>query len=141
MHKALHPRDDIDRLYVARKKRRKRTYQHSRLSQYINTKTRRPYKKVQRKSDYSHQKQYRQHKHQQIKNIEKTKMGRKTTIWTFHVISEISRKKTWTWVRKGDLKRGTESLLSTKQCHEDYVKVKIDKMQKNNRCRLCDDRD
>ena len=29
MHKALHPRDDVDRRYVSR--RRKRTYQYSRL--------------------------------------------------------------------------------------------------------------
>ena len=37
-------------------------------------------KKTQRKTDYSHQKQYRQHKHQQNKNHQKTKMGRKMTM-------------------------------------------------------------
>ena len=39
--------------------------------------------KMHRKSDSSNQKQYRQHKHQQNKNNQKIKMGRKTTLWKF----------------------------------------------------------
>ena len=39
-------------------------------------------KKAQRKTDYSDQKQYRQHKHRQNKNNQKTKIGRKTIVWT-----------------------------------------------------------
>ena len=35
------------------------------------------------KTDYSDPKQYRQHKHQENKNIHETKVGRKTTLWTF----------------------------------------------------------
>ena len=45
--------------------------------------------------------------------------------------NEISHEKIWTWLRKGNLKREIES--SAKQCHEDYVKARIDKIQQNSR--------
>ena len=38
---------------------------------------------MQKKTNCCHRKQYKQHKHQQNKNNEITKMGRKTTVWTF----------------------------------------------------------
>ena len=44
---------------------------------------------------------------------------------------EISHEKTWIWLRKGDLKRATESILIVAQNNSvqtNYVKVKIDKM-------------
>ena len=53
--------------------------------------------------------------------------------------SEISHEKTWTWLRKGKLKRETESLLIAAQDNHistNYVKAKIDKMQQNSKCRL-----
>ena len=46
------------------------------------------------------------------------------------ISSEISHEKTWIYLRKGNLKRETESLLS-----------KQDETQQNGRCRLCGDRD
>ena len=78
MQKALHPRDDIDRLYVSRKgeERVLTCIEDSvdasiqRLKDYI--------KKALRKTDYSDQKQYRKHKYQLNKNNQKTKMERKT---------------------------------------------------------------
>ena len=69
-------------------------------------------------------------------------MGRKTPVWAFQVISEISRKKTWTWLRKGNFKRETESLLiaaPNSAIKTNYVKTRID--AKNSWCRLCGDRD
>ena len=41
-------------------------------------------------------------------------MGRKTTEWIFQA-SEISHEKIWIWLRKGNLKRETESLLTAAQ--------------------------
>ena len=54
--------------------------------------------------------------------------------------NNISHDKTWTWLRKGNFKRETESLqiaaknnaIRTKQ-----IKVRIDKTQQNSKCRLC----
>ena len=61
MHKALYPRDDVDRLYVSRKKVGKRTCQHRRQRWRIDTTDRRLHRKTRTRTDYSHQKRYRQH--------------------------------------------------------------------------------
>ena len=73
-------------------------------------------------------------------------MGRKTTLWINFkgLISNISDKKIWVWLRKGNLKRETESLLIAAQenpIRTNHIKARIDKTQQNNKCRLCGDRD
>ena len=48
------------------------------------------------------------------------------------------------WLRKGNLKRETESLLMVAQnnaVRTNHIKARIDKMQQNSRCRLFGDRD
>ena len=80
MNKALYPRDDVNRLCVSRKEweRGIASIEYSvdasiqRLEDYI------------KKTDYSHQKQYWQHKDKQNgEKKRKTKMRRKATLWTF----------------------------------------------------------
>ena len=72
-------------------------------------------------------------------------MGDKTTLWPLkHLINNISHQKTWTWLRKGNPKRGTESLLIAAQDNAittNHIKTRIDKTQKNSKCKLCSDRD
>ena len=68
MPKAIHPRDNVYRLYVSRNKGIRRLAGIDRS--------------IQRLEDYfekRHQKRYWQHKDQQNDNNKKTKMGRKTT--------------------------------------------------------------
>ena len=51
--------------------------------------------------------------------------------------SDVSHEKTW--LRKGNLKRDTESLLKAAQNNAiwtNYIKVRIDKTQQNSKCRL-----
>ena len=60
------------------------------------------------------------------------------------LIKNISHHKTWTWLRKGSLKRETESLLIATQDNAlstNHIKARIDKMQQNSKCRLFGDRD
>ena len=60
------------------------------------------------------------------------------------LINNISHEKTWTWLRKGNFKRETESLLIAAQnnaIRTYHIKARIDKMQQNSKCRLCGDRD
>ena len=60
------------------------------------------------------------------------------------LINTISHEKTWTWLRKGNLKRETESLLIAAQdntIRTNHIKARIDKTQQNSNCRLCGDRD
>ena len=55
------------------------------------------------------------------------------------ITSEISRKKSWKWLRKGKFKRETESLLIAAQNNVisiNYVKTKIENTQQKCRCKL-----
>ena len=55
------------------------------------------------------------------------------------LINNISHDKTWTWLRKGNLKRETESLLMATQnsaIRTNHIKARIDKTQPNSKCRL-----
>ena len=50
------------------------------------------------------------------------------------LISDISHKKTWTWLRNGNLYRETESLLRAAQndaISTNHIKARIDKTQQN----------
>ena len=50
----------------------------------------------------------------------------------------------WTWLKKGNLKRETESPVIGAQnnaIRTNYIEVRIDKTQQNSRCSICDDRD
>ena len=60
------------------------------------------------------------------------------------LINHISHDKTWTWLRKGNPKRETESLLLVAQVNAirtNHIKARIDKTQQNSKCWLCGDRD
>ena len=60
------------------------------------------------------------------------------------LINNISHDKTCTWLRKGNFKRETESLLMAAQnsaIRTNHIKSRIDKTQQNSKCRLCGDRD
>ena len=58
--------------------------------------------------------------------------------------NDISREKTWTWLKKENFKREIESLLRAAQnnvIRTNHIKKRIDKTQLNSKCRLCSDRD
>ena len=60
------------------------------------------------------------------------------------LINNISHQKSWTWLRKGNVKRETESLLIAAQdnaIRTNHIKARIDKTQQNSKCRLYCDRD
>ena len=60
------------------------------------------------------------------------------------LISNILNGKTWTWLRKENLKRKTEYLLITAQknvIRTNHIKMRIDKTQENSKYSLCGDRD
>ena len=60
------------------------------------------------------------------------------------ILSDISYEKFWTWLKKGNLMRETESLLIAVQnnaIRTNYIKARIDKTQQNSKCRLCGDKD
>ena len=130
MHKALHPGDDVDRLYVSRK-------EGGRGLASIEDSVDAP---IQRLEDYIQ-------KHDgglitAIRNDNDNMMDNRMTIsrkqkWEGkelygrfkRLIDNISHDKTWTWLRKGNLKRETESLLIAAQnnaIRTNHSKARID---------------
>ena len=115
MHQALHARDDIDRLYVSRKEGGREL---ASIEDSVDT-------SIQRLEDYIE-------KHEgglitPIKNdtdntvtnkmiTRKQKWEEKQLYGRFkRLINNISHEKTGTWLRKGNFKRETESLLIAAQ--------------------------
>ena len=145
MHKALHPRDDVDRLYVSRKEGGRGL---ASIEDNVDS-------SIQRLEDYiqKHEGGLITATRHEIENTMNNRMiitreqkweGKQHYGRFKRLINNISRNKTWTWLRKGNFKRETESLLIAAQdsaIRTYHIKVRIDKTQQNSKCRLCGDRD
>ena len=116
MHKALHPRDDVDRLYVSRKEggRGLASIEDSvdasiqRLEDYIEKHERGLITTIGFDTDNTI--------NERMTTTRKQKWEAKQLYGRFkRLINNISHQKTWTWLRKGNLKRETESLLIAAQ--------------------------
>ena len=141
MHKALHPGDDVDGLYVSRKEGGiGLTSSEDSLDALI-----------QRLEGYTEKYEWgllsatRNEMANWMIMSRKQKWEGKQLCGRFNrLINSISLEKTWTWLRKGNLKRKTESLLIAAQNkrHKNHsCQVRIDKTQQNSKCRLRGDRD
>ena len=145
MHKALHARDDVDRLYVSRKEGGRG---FPSIEDSVDAST-------QRFKDYIQKHEgglitATRHETENTMNnrmtiTRKQKWGGKQLYGRFkRLINNISHDKTWTLLRKGNFKRETESLVIAAQdsaIRTNHIKVRIDKTQQNSKCRLCGDRD
>ena len=145
MHKALHPRDDVERLYVSRKEGARGlasiedTVDASiqRLEDYIEKHERRLITAIRNNTDNTID--------NRMPNNRKRKWEENHLHGRFkRLINNISLDKTCTWLRKGNFRRETESLLMAAQnstIRTNHIKARIDKKQQNSKCRLCGDRD
>ena len=143
MHKALHPRDDVYRLYVSRKEGERGI---ASIEDSVDA-------LIQWLEDY-----IEKHKGGLITAIRnntdhmmdnrmiitrKQKWEEKQLYRCFKLLIKILHEKTWTWLRKGNFKWETESLLIVAQnaLRTNHFKARIDKTQQNSKCRLYGDRD
>ena len=145
MHKALHPRDDVDRLYVSRKEggRRLASIEDSvdawiqRLEDYIEKHEGGLIAAIRNDTDNTET--------NRMIITRKQKWEEKQLYGRFKcLISNISHDKTWTWLRKGNFKREIESLqidAQNKAIRTNHIKERIDKTQQNSKYRLCGDRE
>ena len=144
MHKALHPRDDVDRLYVSRKQGGRGlasiedTVDASlqRLEDYIEKHERGLITTIRVDTDNTI--------NERMATTMKQNWEGKQFYGRFKRLINISHQKTWTWLRKGNLNRETESLLIAAQdnaIRTNHINARIDKTQQNSKCRLCGDRD
>ena len=146
MHKALHPRDDTDRLYVSRKEGGRGL---ANIEDCVNT-------TIKALEDYTQKSTERlitaaRNSDCNIWTIRDTTKTRKQK-WEEKQLygyfkrqtAEIAHEKSWSWLRRGNLKRETESLIIAAQdnaIRTNYVKAKIDRTQQNSKCRMCGERD
>ena len=145
MHKALHPRDDVDRRYVSKMEGGRGltsiedTVETSiqLLEDYIEKHERGLITTIRNDTDNTI--------NERMTTTRKQKWEGKQHDDRFkRLINNISHQKTWTWLRNGNLSRETESLLITAQdsaTRTNNIKARIDKTQQNSKCRLWGDRD
>ena len=141
MHKVLYPRDDVDRICVSRKEGGRRL---TSIENSVDASILRVEKHEGRLITATRN------------NTDNTRTNRTTITWKQkckknqlyghfkRLTSEILHEKTWTQLRKGNLKRETESLQLAAQnnpIRTNHIETKIDKTQQNGKCRLCGDRD
>ena len=145
MHKALHPRDEVERLYVSRKEGGRAL---ARIEDIVDA-------SIQRFEEYIQKHEgglitaTRNDTENTMNNVmtitRKQKWKGKQLYGRFkRLINNISHVQTWTWLRKGNFKRETESLQRAAQDNAErtnHIKVRIDKSQQNSKCWLCGDGD
>ena len=112
MHEALHPRDDVDRLYVARKERERGL---ASIEDSVDTSIQRLEDNIE-KHERGLITAIRSNTDNTIDNrmtkTRKQKWKGKQLYGRFkRLINNISLDKTWTWLRKENFKRETESLF------------------------------
>ena len=145
MHKTLHPRDDVDRLYESRKEGGRGL---ASIEDSVDTSMQRLEENIE-KHEGGLIMAIRNNTDNTIDNgmtkTRKQKWEEKQLHGRFKRLrNNISHDKTWTWLRKGNFKRETESLLMAAQNsarRTNHIKARIDKTQQNSKCRLCGDRD
>ena len=131
MHKALHSRDDVGRLYVSRKEggRGLASIEDSvdasiqRLEDYIEKHEGGLITTIRNDTDNTMDNRM---------TTRKQKWEEKQIYGRFKRLINISDEKTWIWLRKGNLKGETESLLIAAQnnaIRTNHIKARIDKTQ------------
>ena len=144
MHKALHPRDDVNRLYVSRKERGRGLVALKTVLTHRYNDLKTTYKGA---DEYWSQPLETIQRHENLRTeiTRKQKWEEKQLNGRFkRPRSDISIEKMCTWLRKGNHLRETESLLIATRnntIRTNHIKARIDKTQQNNRCRLYGDRD
>ena len=145
IHKAKHHRYNVDRKYASRKEGRRGL---ASIEDSVDASIRRFKNNIEKhegelitatRNDTDNTMDNRKTITRKQKWEEKQLYGRFKRL-----INNISHQKTWTWLRKGNFKRETESLLIAAQNNAvitNHIKARKDKTQQNSKCRLCDDRD
>ena len=141
VHKALHSRDDVDRLYVSRKEggRRLATTEDSAaasiqwLEDYIEKNERGLITTIRNDTDNTMA--------NRMTITWKQKWEEKQLYRRFkRLTNSICHVKIWMWLKKGNFKRETEYFLITAQNNAfgTYrIKMRIDKTLQNSKCTLC----
>ena len=147
MHGGFHPRDSVARLYVKRNEGGRGlisaedciTQAHLTLQNYIHSSQEKLITAVRgdKPDDLEIPKNFKTRK----KNDNLKQWKDKPLHGQFARQNEDQvNTKTWLWLKKGKLKKETESLITAAQdqaIRTNYIKTRIDKSQSNSKCRMC----
>ena len=147
MYKALHPRDDIDGLYVSRKEGGRslvniedcvdatiqalEEYTQKTKERLIATEARNSNCKIWTNRGTTKTRKQKWEEKQLYGYFKRQTAG-------------IAQVKSWSWLRMVNLQRKMGSLITAAQdnaIRTNYIKAKIDRAQQNSKCRMCGDKD
>ena len=151
MHKALHPKDDIDRLYTERKEGGRGLFNIEEcvelallgLMNYVKSSKERIISAVRESNNGVEE---------TVKEVKKTRKKLWKERWVNKPLHGQFLRKTvdeadassWNWVMRGHLKRETETLIMAAQdqaLRTNAIKARIDKTTENSLCRMCHAKD
>ena len=151
IHRALHPRSDVDRLYIPREDGGRGmasiedciTSECIAMGQYIQGHED-PWLKAAWKEKVVKQAGDKEEFKRRMKEQRKESWKRKVLHGQYlRQTEEISTKETWGWLSKGELKRETEGTILAAQEQSlptNYLKARIYQVQESPICRMCNDK-
>ena len=145
MHKALHQRDHIHRIYVPRKEE-ERGYASIKKSVDTSIRLIEDYIKKRQEALITAAKNNSDTVRKNRRTITRKQKWQEKQLHGYfnRKIGEISHEKTWAWIRNGNFKCETKSLLVAAENNAkrtNYIKAKIDNIQQKCKCTFCNDRD
>ena len=153
MNKELHPRSDVARIYVARKKCGRGLIscescvkeEENNLSWYIKNSEEIMLKKVEGMGMVNVKDTVKPSEYKRNKNQGKEKEWKEKVMHGQYLRDKtgVDWERTWQWVTNGDLKGCTESLILIAQeraLRTNYIKFHIDKTIDSPLCRMCGER-
>ena len=151
IHKVLHPKSDVHRLYLPRARggrglisiKQCMESEENNLGLYVKNNTEHLIKAVQKAQIINTENcmPKESFKKNKIEEMEKTINGKALHGQFCRDMKDgVDKLKSWEWLRKGDLKAETEALIFAAQeqaLRTNYIKHKIDKTAESPLCRLC----
>ena len=151
MHRALHPRDSVDRLYLPRKEGGRGLISIEDCVDIAELSL----KEYVMKSKEKLISAARGSVTEEVESAESYKKRRKeergTNIWGkelhgqhFRQMKDVGAKESWTWLQKGELKKETEGMIMAAQSQSlrtNAIKARIDKSREDAKCRMCSEKD
>jgi len=152
IYKGMHPRSDVDRLYVERSKGGRGLmsvedvvqYENHSLKQYTRVSETEIIRKVGMVMKVDSTQDSQECRNRQKENRLKNWKAKAMNGQHLRQTEENAAKETWQWMKRGSLKRETESLIIAAQdqaLRTNYRKAKIEKSTNISMCRLCKEKE
>ena len=152
MHQGMHPRSDVDRIYVERERGGRGlmsiedtvNYERHSLKRYTETSDVVMIRKAGEIIKSNSEEDRSEYRCQQKKSRLDSWTNKPMNGQHLRQTKEDMAKESWQWLKRGSLKRQTESLIIAAQdqaLRTNYRKATIEKTTTCSKCRLCKDKD